>query len=283
MWYKFEKTGPAQITASTCNDGSDFDTKISIFRGDPDCGDLICLGGRDDTFGCDLRTILSDVEGGAFGANTYYILVHGFGQEVGNFQLDVLVEPLDEIPCGPIQDLGRLANNEKSATILGNNEGAPITDVPNCGGAAAFNTKPVWYEIDVDCVTMLTVSTCFDETNFDTQITILEGFPGGCVDGNGQFICVDAQDDTGRCDLQTILDVPREGEFGPPVSKTYFILVHGFDDAAGDFKLEVTAETVGTGTCHGDPHFMRWGHKKRDSFHGEWSWELYDVATVTPN
>ena len=65
------------------------DTKISIFRGT--CTALTCIGGNDDApnGACVLRYashVTWETEAGV----DYYILVHGLGVTVGNFELSVV-------------------------------------------------------------------------------------------------------------------------------------------------------------------------------------------------
>ncbi|MGJ8666378.1 MAG: T9SS type A sorting domain-containing protein [Patiriisocius sp.] len=87
VWYVFDDTSglSGDITATLCN-GTDFDSKISVFTGD--CNALVCLDGNDDDCG-----LQSTVTFPTDGATTFYILVHGFGAGTGNFTLDVTCMP----------------------------------------------------------------------------------------------------------------------------------------------------------------------------------------------
>ena len=85
VWYSVTGTGNT-MSASTCNGVSDYDTKVSVFCGD--CTDLDCVNGNDDNCASPsglLSTATWCSEAGA----TYYVLVHGFLSDAGNFQLDV--------------------------------------------------------------------------------------------------------------------------------------------------------------------------------------------------
>ncbi len=84
VWYRYSASG-GDVTASLC-DQADFDTKISVYTGG--CGDLSCVVGGDDNFGC-ADVLTSEVSfDSAFGGE-YLILVHGFSSFVGDFTLSV--------------------------------------------------------------------------------------------------------------------------------------------------------------------------------------------------
>jgi hypothetical protein len=69
VWYSLVGTG--HETAVGLCDGTDYDTKISVFEGS--CDDLICIGGNDDF--CDFKSAFSWI---AEVGVTYYILVSDF-------------------------------------------------------------------------------------------------------------------------------------------------------------------------------------------------------------
>ena len=84
-WFSVIGTGEP-ITASTCNDGTDFETRISIFKGA--CDDLKCAASEVidaeptiDSSICETVTWLPTI------GDRYYILVHGIG--AGNFELSL--------------------------------------------------------------------------------------------------------------------------------------------------------------------------------------------------
>ncbi|MFH1321091.1 MAG: T9SS type A sorting domain-containing protein [Bacteroidota bacterium] len=79
VWFSFTGTGDT-INASLCN--SNYDTKIRVYTGT--CGSLVCITGIDDTCG-----LQSEVEWLSLMDTTYYILVHGYGDEEGFFTLNM--------------------------------------------------------------------------------------------------------------------------------------------------------------------------------------------------
>lgn len=87
VWYTFVGDG-SRVTLSTCGTAS-YDTRISVFSGS--CGALTCVNGNDDFPGCPDYSSSLDVST-EIGVQ-YYILVHGWGQEVGDFELSISCAP----------------------------------------------------------------------------------------------------------------------------------------------------------------------------------------------
>lgn len=92
VWYTVTGTGNA-MTVSTCSALTDYDTKLSVYCGD--CDGLNCIAGNDDDFGCAFSTLQSSVSWCSQEGATYYVLVHGFDINVGNFELTLS----DGEPC----------------------------------------------------------------------------------------------------------------------------------------------------------------------------------------
>ena len=89
VWYSLDDNSglPGTITLSLCN-GTDYDSKISVYTGDCSAPPLTCVDGNDDSCG-----LQSEVTFNSDGNTTYLILVHGFGGATGNFTLDVTCTP----------------------------------------------------------------------------------------------------------------------------------------------------------------------------------------------
>lgn len=85
VWYTVRGTGQ-RITADTCSDSTNFDTKITVYQGSS-CSRLSCVEGNDDY--CDLQ---SSVTWESTVDQEYKILVHGFGSAAGDFRLDITPE-----------------------------------------------------------------------------------------------------------------------------------------------------------------------------------------------
>lgn len=82
VWYTFTGTG-AQVTISTDNAGTNFDTDINIFSGT--CGSLTCIGGDTDSG----TGTTSEYTFTATNGTTYYIYVDGNGSAEGQFEISL--------------------------------------------------------------------------------------------------------------------------------------------------------------------------------------------------
>ena len=88
VWYRLTGTFQGQsIAANTCN-GTNFDTKIHVFSSDDGTcsGNLTCVAGNDDW--CSLQSRVTFIATNVAGGN-YFIYVHGFDVNVGQFALRV--------------------------------------------------------------------------------------------------------------------------------------------------------------------------------------------------
>lgn len=177
---------------------------------------------------------LSTVGGLTVGA-TYYIRVASWTSTPGqasNFNVCVKTPPPPpandlcvnaiEFPCN---------GSVTGTTLFSSSDGAPA-----CDGFS--NTSiGVWYKF-TGTGFPVTISSCGGAT-WDNKISV---YTGSC----GAFTCVAADDDDCDPGLQALVD------FASTAGTTYYILVHGFGTAAGDFTL--TLSTPECNACRGtDP------------------------------
>lgn len=90
VWFTIDGSSGDRFTAETCSTLTDFDTKITVYRGS--CSRLVCVTANDDhdsESSCSSSThshVTWDTESG----ETYYILVHGYdSDDFGRFNLDL--------------------------------------------------------------------------------------------------------------------------------------------------------------------------------------------------
>jgi len=93
-------------------------------------------------------------------------------------------------------------------------------------------THGLWYQIDGSGGDII-VSTCSEETNFDTVIDV---FAGGC----GELQCIASNDD--GCGSQSLV------RFASKIGVSYFIQVRGVNESeVGDFSLSITVRNPNFG------------------------------------
>lgn len=190
VWYRL--TGTDQlVTATTCNAGNLFDTKISVYTGT--CDSLICVNGNDDDFSCLFDPFFSTVSWIAMAGTDYYILVHGFSADTGTFELSITcTEPLANDDCSFVTPVE--LTNGTPVTFTGSTVGGTSSaeEIAILGAAAVWEAVTLTGEcnnLTVDyCGTSLDVMAYFfivytgcpvTEFTFGTSDLL------GCPDGNG--------------------------------------------------------------------------------------------------
>ncbi len=227
-WYQFTGSGDREIvTLSTCGAGTDYDTYLRVF--DACDGEQIAF--NDDAcpgFKSEL-SFLSD------GSSTYYIMVEGYSSNSGNFEMQVTCEPTAENDL--CEDAADISCN---SSVMGLTSNAIVdSDIaPECSvvqGPSATVTAPgVWYvyEDNTNLVTDIHITTCSDNTDYDTKLSV---YTGDC-DG---LVCVIGNDDDNDCAAyQSSVDFQSDG------NTTYYILVHGYLSFTGNFELTVDCTPV---------------------------------------
>jgi len=89
VWFSVIGTG-GELLASTCSNDTEYDTMISVFAGS--CDELICVDGNDDADFCN-QWLASEVVWDSVAGEVYSILVHGYDEETGDFELTVSESP----------------------------------------------------------------------------------------------------------------------------------------------------------------------------------------------
>jgi hypothetical protein len=213
VFYKFTGNGTSQlVTISLCGGGTDYDSALRVYD---DCNLQNELAFNDDS--CGLQSEVTFISNGT---STYYIMVEGFGSNSGNFSLDVTCEdPLPNDDCSgaiPVSCGGSVSGSTVGATV---DSGAPT-----CG--PAITSPGVWYSLNDNSGLAgdITLSLC-NGTDFDSKISV---YSGSCA----ALVCVGGNDDA--CGLQSEITFASDG------NTQYYILIHSFGGATGNFTLDVT-------------------------------------------
>ena len=221
-WYSYTGSGdPEFITFSLCDGGTTYDSRLTVFDS---CGGAQVVSNDDS---CGLQSEVSFLSDGT---TTYYVAVEGFGTtSAGPYSLELSCNPVAandlcddaiEIACGDV-----VAGSTNFATI--------DTAAGSCAGQD-ITAAGVWYtytESIPGFIQDINLSTC-DDADYDTKISV---YSGDC----GTLTCVAANDDGNGCSgFTSSVDFQSDGV------STYYILVHGFGTATGNFNLTMTCSPV---------------------------------------
>jgi hypothetical protein len=245
VWYSLTPAISGTITLSTCNQAA-YDTKISVFTGT--CGSLTCVTGVDDAAGCGGFT--TELALCVVSGETYLILVHGFGNATGVFDLTVSCSEISSINddvCNatPVTVGGSALINNFCASVQ------PGEPSPGAGtGSSSCNSQDGWcsFETDLDNSVWYSftapasgcVSITADGPGFDSQLALWEA--DGCTDFS-TFSEIAANDDSAGDILPGAFvfaaGIIESACLNP--GQTYYIQVDGFNgDAVTNGTLEIT-------------------------------------------
>jgi hypothetical protein len=144
--------------------------------------------------------------------------IHGVEGSIGNFELTVSDSNNNDI-CDwatTVEPDGSFTTGSTTAAMVDSSAGICEVDITSPG---------VWFQFN-GTGDILTVNTCF-QTNFDSKISVFEG---SC----DNLVCVGGNDDF--CGLQSSVSVDSQA------GRSYYVLVHGFEDETGFFTLNVATE-----------------------------------------
>lgn len=189
VWYTFtDDFGfPTDYVVSLCDGGTDYDSKLTIYEG-TDCGTLVCVTDNDDACG-----LQSEVTFSGDGNGTYYILVHGFGGQSGNYSLNV-----DCVPVPPPNDMIANAIDVDQIGTPYTDPGvvmpAATTEAGNPAGCNIDGANGVWYKFTASgdgngtaTVVSPAGSTSVlwfsapDENATETDLTLIDQFDNQCL------------------------------------------------------------------------------------------------------
>jgi len=196
VWYSLEDNSglPGTITLSLCN-GTDYDSKISVYTGDCSAPPLSCVDGNDDSCG-----LQSEITFNTDGNTTYLILVHGFGGATGNFTLDVT--------CTPTPPPNDMIVNSIDVDEIGFPYTDPAVAMPaattengNPAGCDLTGANGVWYNfvaggtgtanamiVTPGGASSVTFYTAADENASETDLTLVPQQTNQCGPGTSASI-----------------------------------------------------------------------------------------------
>ena len=213
LWFTYQAPAATNVTFSTCNAGSNYDSTIEVFAGS--CGSLTSLGCNDDACSGNRSTLTVATTTAA----TLFVRVGGFFSATGTFVLDVSQAPTND-DCGTAVAVGNGANGPFS------NLNATTSFAWPCASAS----NDVWFSYAASCTGTLLVDTCSAARTFDTA---LEVFSGSC----GSLTSLGCNDDA--CGLGSSLAVQvSQGQ-------NYWIRLGGYFGSQGQAELTISCIVTG--------------------------------------
>ena len=199
VWYVYDDTSglASEITITMCNGTTDYDAKLSVYTGDCGAPPLTCVVGNDDTCG-----LLSEVTFESDGSTTFYILVHGFAANVGNFEIEmncVLLPPPNDLIANAI-DLSNetFPYTDPSVVMI-----AATVEAGNPEGCDISGANGVWYKGTIPQDGIVTASivtpagassvTFYDAPNLnaiETDLVLVDWYQNQCLPGTTATIPV---------------------------------------------------------------------------------------------
>ncbi len=159
VWYTVVGTGNT-MTATLCDEFTDYDTKIRVYCNS--CEDLMCAAGDDDDPECTYSSLRSTAIWCSIPGQTYYILVHGYSSNTGNYVMHVFDDgtscedpPACEPPTGrccyddPVQCLD--TTEDECLNIYAGSwaEGLTCLDDPCPGSEGNDCANPIVVDLDL--------------------------------------------------------------------------------------------------------------------------------------
>lgn len=230
VWYTWTGDGSCVILSTG---GSSYDTKLTVYSGS--CGSFSCVDGDDDGG----PGLTSEVNFTSTAGTTYYILVHGFSANTGNYELSMSCAS----NSGNASCSGATAVTANGASVSGNTASVcgASNSAPYCGTSV---TAPGRWHTVVGTGGFMSATTCNPGTNYDTKIHV---YSGSC----GSLSCVGGNDDMGSSNC-SYSSLRSRVQWCSEAGVTYYIMVSGFSSNTGDYELSVSSDAplaVDAGGC----------------------------------
>jgi hypothetical protein len=245
VWYSFTGTG-RRVKISTCTDKTDagFDTYIAVYSspgGTCNATDWTCVQENDnDASRCSSNSGSSTLFMNSVAGQTYYVVVIGSNNAIGNFGLLLTDESNG---CNSAQNIFV----DGTVTVGSNENGTSVGGICDREDYTPedYHGLGVWYSF-TGTGRRVKISTCTDKTDagFDTYIAVYSS-PGGTCNAT-DWTCVQENDnDASRCSSN-----PGSSTLfmNSVAGQTYYVVVIGSNNAIGNFGLLLTDESNG---CNG--------------------------------
>ncbi len=158
VWYSFTGTGSAEmVTLSLCDGGTDYDSLLRVYDS---------CGGAEITSNDDFCGLQSELEFTSDGTSTYYIMVEGFGSNVGNFSLAVTCVPIQGTSDNEIEGFSYYPNPANNVINLNAQDNIERVSIYNILGQKVVDQNINATSTQLD-VANLTTGTYLMEVSVD--------------------------------------------------------------------------------------------------------------------
>jgi hypothetical protein len=233
--YSYTPSSNVTVSIDVCN--SAYDTKLYVYEGA--CGayqsgtQIAC---NDDACGSDtFKSQLNSVD--LTGGNTYYIVVDGYGGDLGAYEINVsekIVIPADV--CSSAIEFTSLPYTDTGTTVGMNDDYYEICD------ASATGAPDIVYSYTPSYSVAVSIDLC--NSSYDTKVYVYEDTCGAPGSGT-KIACNDdaCGTDGSRSRIDYVVFT---------IGHTYYIVVDGYGNYAGDYELTVSQTGAITGACCDD-------------------------------
>ncbi len=248
VWYRFTAPPSGKVVVSTCGI-AEFDTQLALYAAST-CqeysGYTLVAANDDGPADCITNYDSKMPVQGLIPGQNYFLLVDGWGGNVGIFGISVTAEaapaPSNDEVCNaiplPVNGVVQAGFNNLNATIS-NNESGIVPTSNSCATGWCENgnnaiTNSVWFKFVAPASGKVEVSTC-DLADFDTQLAVYS-----TTDCNNFLVytLLGANDD-GPSDCATNFDSKMTQENLTP-GNTYYVIVDGWNATTGNFGIQLT-------------------------------------------
>lgn len=236
VWYSFVAPSTGIATVSTC--GTPWDTRLAVYQNfllgpitECPSSDINFTGVaacNDDYGPCGTA---SQVTFSTLGGLEYKIRVGGYIGWAGEGVLHLDFDP-EGGSCEDAINLGTILDGMSFlGTTLDDDQG---DDESPCG---LGDTVAQWYRFGANgCFgsPLITITTCSDDTDFDTTLSVWKADPSGCL---GEFIACNDDFAGPGCQLNGLNRKSRVA-FSTVGAGFYYVRVSGYNGAQGNFELK---------------------------------------------
>lgn len=239
LWYQFAPQSNGTMTVETCGT-ADFDTVIAVYSstipGLSPCptggiGLATFVGCDDDS--CPGSSLSSKLTVSVTAGKIYKIRVGSFASTLsGSGALKLTFTHPGESCANTI-----VANNVPETVVIhGNTSDNAVASIPDDCFAGFPKGGTEWISYTATCQGILTITTCDDDTDFDTVLSVLRYE----FDGNCWTSFIECNDDSPQPGCQ-INGLNRKSWMQIPCSpgEVFRIVVSGFNGANGNYALSI--------------------------------------------